>query len=350
MKIAFYAPMNDPNSGPPSGDRVIARQVREGLEALGHEVELVCELCTWSQSPDDLARLREAAAGEVQRLLEGTWDAWVTYHVYYKAPDLIGPWIARSRGLPYFVVEGSLAPSRKEGPWAEHYALTLEALSNAAGIFCVSQRDRPALEDRNLGPLHDLPPFIDVNLWPQSRPGDGPMRLVTTAMMRKGDKLESYRLVAECLIQLEGDWTYDVFGDGPARSDVEALFVDFGDRVRFRGIADQKAIASAYSTSDLFLWPGIGEGLGMAFLEAQAAGLPVLACNEPGPLSALTDAAARFTQSSPAAYGWALADLARDKDRRTTMGKAGRRHVMNRFGREQFLRILRDGLLIGGAS
>ena len=37
-----------------------------------------------------------------------------------------------------------------------------------------------------------------------------------------------------------------------------------------------------YSAADLFAFPGIGESLGMVYLEAQACGLPVVALDSPG--------------------------------------------------------------------
>lgn len=354
MRIAFYAPMNAPDDGPPSGDRRIAAQLIEGLEALGHEVTLASRLKSWSRDPGALADLKEAASGEVARLLaaqEGSFDAWFTYHAYYKAPDLIGPWIVRARGLPYFIAEGSLAPSKKEGPWAEHYALTREALSHARGIFCASTRDRPILEGENMGPLYDLPPFVEAKDWRSTAPREGgPVKLVTAAMMREGDKLASYRLIAESLPQIEEEWTYEIFGDGPARAEVESLFANFGDRVRFRGLGDAATMRAAYAESDLFLWPGIGEGFGMVYLEAQAAGLPVIACNGPGPAAALFDATARQTQADAGAYSWAIQDLARNKTRREEMAKAGPRHVTAHFGRDRFVRVLKDGLARGGVT
>ena len=37
------------------------------------------------------------------------------------------------------------------------------------------------------------------------------------------------------------------------------------------------ALPALYAGADLYLWPAINEAYGMAFLEAQAAGLPVVA-------------------------------------------------------------------------
>ncbi len=351
MKIAFYAPMNDPDEGPPSGDRLIGRQLVEGLTALGHEVEVATRLKTWSRDPGALQGLRDEAAHEVMRLHGAPFDAWVTYHVYYKAPDLIGPWIARARSIPYFIVEGSLAPSRAEGPWAEHYGLAREAMDLASQIFCISRRDRPMLEELGFGrKLTDLDPWVDAKRWgrpPQNteeETSDGPLKLVTAAMMRNGDKLASYGLVAGALLRLNGDWQLSIYGDGPARAEVEELFEPAGDQVRFEGLADPATLTEAYTRSDLFVWPGIGEGFGMTYLEALAAGLPCVACNEPGPQAALTDAAARLTQTTASAFAWAINDLGRDQKRRETMSAAARRLAQTRFSKDRFLHALNVGL------
>lgn len=54
------------------------------------------------------------------------------------------------------------------------------------------------------------------------------------------------------------------------------------DRVRFLGLLDAAAIDRLHHACDLALWPGIDEGYCMALVEAQVAGLPVIAGNRPG--------------------------------------------------------------------
>src|SRR6185369_2762539 len=71
-------------------------------------------------------------------------------------------------------------------------------------------------------------------------------------------------------------------GDGPERSRVEAL-------VRELGLADcvcllgkQRAVADALRHADLFLLPSEQESFGLAALEAQSAGVPVIASRTGG--------------------------------------------------------------------
>ena len=103
--------------------------------------------------------------------------------------------------------------------------------------------------------------------------------LLTVAMMRNGDKLASYGILAKALAILEPrPWILDLVGDGDARRDVEALFRTFGDRVRFHGqVEDAATLQAFYAGADLFVWPAVNEAYGMVFLEAQSLGCPVVA-------------------------------------------------------------------------
>ena len=47
--------------------------------------------------------------------------------------------------------------------------------------------------------------------------------------------------------------------------------------MRFAGAVPHAELPAIYASADLYLWPAINEAYGMAFLEAQAAGLPVVA-------------------------------------------------------------------------
>ena len=55
------------------------------------------------------------------------------------------------------------------------------------------------------------------------------------------------------------------------------MMAPFGERVRFAGAVPHAELPAIYASADLYLWPAINEAYGMAFLEAQAAGLPVVA-------------------------------------------------------------------------
>jgi glycosyltransferase involved in cell wall biosynthesis len=66
-----------------------------------------------------------------------------------------------------------------------------------------------------------------------------------------------------------------VVGDGPARAELEQTFA--GLPVTFMGYLQGEALATAYASSDLFVFPSDSEAFGNVVLEAMASGLPVVA-------------------------------------------------------------------------
>lgn len=294
MTIAFLAPLKSPEHPEPSGDREMARLLIRALETAGHPVEIASRLRmldrTGAATPGLAARARaeaDAYVAAVQKRPPAERPRAVfSYHVFYKAPDVAGPRIAAALGVPYVVAEGSRAPKRAGGPWDAGHRLAEAALDVASAVLILNERDRPMLErSRPAGQrLVALPPFVDASAWPAlaRRPASShgePLRLLCVAMMRPGDKLASYRLLAEALAQVPGEgWRLDVVGDGAARAQVERLFAPFGERVRFAGrIEDRGELARHYAGADLLVWPAVNEAFGMVFLEAALQGCPALA-------------------------------------------------------------------------
>jgi glycosyltransferase involved in cell wall biosynthesis len=70
-----------------------------------------------------------------------------------------------------------------------------------------------------------------------------------------------------------------ILGDGPERKKLEALArkLKLGDRVIFLGQAPNSQVPSYLAAADVFIRPSLSEGQGISFLEAMAAGVPVIA-------------------------------------------------------------------------
>lgn len=236
--------------------------------------------------------LLQTSEDEVQRLLRGpSPSAWFTYHNYYKAPDLIGPRVAAHFGMPYIVAEGSSAFRRASGPHAKFSSMA-DAANRAADLhLLLNGRDRAGLEAVGARNIVAIPPFVDTSEWP-CRDGwrvERPIRLACAAMMRAGDKLASYRLLADALRHAPDGWRLEIAGDGPAQAEVAILFAPFGDRVVFLGQLDRAGLGALFRRSDLFVWPGVNEAFGMAYLEAAASGCPSLAMHYGGVAEVVAD-------------------------------------------------------------
>jgi len=73
-----------------------------------------------------------------------------------------------------------------------------------------------------------------------------------------------------------------IVGDGPARRQIEKLFAN--TPTVFTGYLQGEALARAYASADLFVFPSATETFGNVVLEAMASGLPVVVARAGGPV------------------------------------------------------------------
>lgn len=278
----------------------MARLLMAALRMKGHDLAIASRLRSWDGEGNarrqDHIRLRGQTLAQryVERHKRHPPDLWFTYHLYHKAPDWIGPAVADALKIPYIVAEASFAPKQSGGPWAQGHRSVSAALTRADCAIALSPTDIecviPALRRPEL--LRTIAPFIDTD-----QPGRAAAQrnrhrtelakrfglnpkipwLVTVAMMRDGDKLMSYGILGKLIRRLgNSEWTLIVVGDGPARAKVETL-LGTDARIHYLGMQSPPRIRQLDAAADLFCWPAINEAYGMAMLEAQAAGLPVVA-------------------------------------------------------------------------
>ncbi len=353
MRLAFYAPLKPPSHPVPSGDRRVARLLIQAWEKAGHRVELASRLRSREGNGEQARQAALAAIGkaEADRLLREYAvrpaaerpAAWFTYHVYYKAPDWIGPRVAKALGIPYLIAEASLAGKRAQGPYALGHQGTVAAIRAADVVFTINPVDREGLEPfvGKQARLIDLPAFVDTaNYRAMAEQHDrlrremadrhklevGHLWLLTVAMMRMGDKLASYRILGEALEQLlDLHWQIIVVGDGAAREEVMQALAPLGEeRVRFVGAQGESRLPSYYGAADICVWPAVNEAYGMALLEAQAAGLPVVA-GESGGVPSIVESGITglLTPAGDArAFARALRNLIDSPNRRGAMARA----------------------------
>ncbi|WP_193172292.1 glycosyltransferase family 4 protein [Nisaea nitritireducens] len=353
MRIAFYAPLKSPDAPTPSGDRRMARLLIAALRSGGHDVFLASRLRSRDGEGDPVrqAHLARLGARYADRFVEccqsgriAAPDLWFSYHLYYKAPDLIGPEVARRLGVPYVVAEASNAPKRAEGPWADSHRRILDALDKAALVIGFNSRDKPCVAPclGSGGRYLEIKPFLDGLPYPAD-PSAGPLLraelgiaeneplLLAVGMMRPGVKTESYRILAEALsrVPAERRWALAIAGDGAGRSEVEACFAPHQARVHLLGMVDAARLRTLYQAADIFVWPAINEAYGMALLEAQASGLPVVAGDVGGVPDIVRDGATGLLspEGDVTAFAGNLDRLLLDMDLSRALGAEGRKQA-----------------------
>ncbi|MGH7029982.1 MAG: glycosyltransferase family 4 protein [Stellaceae bacterium] len=314
------------------------------LQQAGHAPVLAARFRSFEGRGDPLRQARLAAVGQAlaERFLrrcgkrpETVPQLWFTYHLQHKAPDWLGPPVSGALGIPYVVAEASFAPKQAGGPWDAGHRAAADAIGRAAAVIGLNPADRDCVLPLLADPARwvAIKPFLDAGSYhPRAPDRRGPPRLIVVAMMRPGDKLASYRILGEALTRLTDlDWSLAVVGDGAARPEVARALAPLGARVFWTGALDPAALAQELAAADLCVWPAINEAFGMALLEAQASGLPVVAgaCGGVGEIVASGATGLLVPPGDAAAFAAAARRLILDHDLRARLAAAARRRVLD---------------------
>ncbi len=128
-------------------------------------------------------------------------------------------------------------------------------------------------------------------------------------------------------------------GDGEQRDELECLSRKLGVGASFVGFYDD--LPALLASIDVFVMPSLSEGLGVAVLEAMAAGKPVVASAVGGLKESVLDGATGFSvpPSDAGAIADAIAKLISDPSMAKTYGLSGRARVREKFSLENMARL-----------
>jgi len=300
MRICFYAPFKPLGHPQPSGDLVTARGIVEFFKSRGHVVVAASSLrCRWIYwRPWLWPRLLQERRRVVRRLGGEGFEVWFSYHSYYKAPDVLGPYAAARMGLPFVLFQGVFSTKRRRD-WKTlpGFHINRKTLLAARQVFTNKQVDQHNLkrilpEDR----IHYVAPGIQPDEFtfdPEARQrlrndwriGDEPV-VLAVAMFRSGVKTEGLTWVLRACGELKRRgqrFRVVIVGDGQERARLMRLArTEMPGQTLFAGQIDRSELYRYYSAADLFVFPGIQESLGLVYLEAQSCGLPAVAFENAG--------------------------------------------------------------------
>ena len=120
--------------------------------------------------------------------------------------------------------------------------------------------------------------------------------------------------------------TLRVVGGGPCIESLEKQIDRMGlaDAVTLLGeVPDDEDVAREYAAADVFCLPSLQEGFGIAFLEAMAAGLPVVALDVAATPELVGDAGLLLPPGEERALADAIVKLLKDDDLRERTGRRG---------------------------
>lgn len=301
--IAFYAPIKPPDHPIPSGDRLIAQNVLKALEITGVNVELASRFIAYSKRHDAsiLEDRKINALAEANRLIahyntlanSSQPDLWLTYHPYCKAPDWIGSTVSKALGIPYVTLEAAkTGQGGEQDLWQEWRKEAQAGILTADRHLVFKPSDWSYLSSllNSEAKLFKLDPFIDAETVELAEPMSLPEHwnkstpiLITTGMMRKGKKVENFNILAKTLTDLDEDFNLIIVGGGPEEEAIKQAFSKIdARRIHWTGQIEHAEVLRWMRSSDVFVWPGWKEPIGMVYLEAQLQELPIVAFKSMG--------------------------------------------------------------------
>ncbi|QQR82374.1 glycosyltransferase family 4 protein [Candidatus Campbellbacteria bacterium] len=177
----------------------------------------------------------------------------------------------------------------------------------------------------------------------------GEIFLVTTSRLVEKNGLGD---VVAALPLLDVSIRFVVLGDGPLLHELQKQAERLGvrDRVVFLGNVSRELVPAYLHASDIFIRPSLSEGLGSSFLEAMAAGLPVIATPVGGIPDFLFDieeydekATGVFCQPhNPESIAFAVKRLIKDVGMRQKISQNGRALVLEKYDWDLVARSMKE--------
>ncbi|MFB1049396.1 glycosyltransferase [Paraliobacillus sp. JSM ZJ581] len=172
-------------------------------------------------------------------------------------------------------------------PWYKPFKPLLwsyfRKLHNMASInLCTSKAVQEELVEKDFNNVHLWKRGVDVDKFNPDHAIEemrlklsigNPNKKLLLCVGRLAAEKEIHKL--KPLLEKSEDVQLAIVGDGPAREELEEVFMDAN--TVFTGFLQGNNLAEAFASSDALIFPSVTETLGLVILEAMAAGLPVIA-------------------------------------------------------------------------
>ena len=150
------------------------------------------------------------------------------------------------------------------------------------------------------------------------------------------------------LVKQHPDWTLDIIGDGPVKSEMEEYIKNHNleEKVIMHGFQNKTYIDKILNKSSIYLMTSFTESFGIVLIEAMSHGLPCIAFSSAEGARELIDSGRNgylIKNRNFNAYIKKVEDLMDDFDKRVEIGKESRKSVKKYDGKNvisKWLKIL----------
>jgi glycosyltransferase involved in cell wall biosynthesis len=175
--------------------------------------------------------------------------------------------------------------------------------------------------------------------------GDEDVVLVTASRLSFKNGVDD---LIRAIAKLPPEFKLLIAGEGEDRGMLEAEVanLNIASRVVFHGITSHDDLPALLQASDIFVRASRSEGLGNSFLEAMAAGIPIVGTNVGGIPDFLTDGETGVfcLPNNPDSIAMAVSRIAHDADLRAALITNGERLVRERYNWDDIAQKMREVL------
>ncbi len=167
------------------------------------------------------------------------------------------------------------------------------------------------------------------------------MRLISVARLVEKKGIEYAIRAMKQVLSVEPRVEYQIVGDGPLLTSLQALVQELGleGRVRFLGVMTSEQVAAALSRAHVFIAPSVisasgdMEGIPTVLMEAMASGMPVVSTRHSGIPELVEDGVSGrlVAEKDVPGLAQAIIELMATSDAWAAMGKAGHEKVAREF-------------------
>lgn len=208
-------------------------------------------------------------------------------HAHFLDNGVLAADLCSDSTMPPLVITEHSSEMNKEKIENSLLKRAIKAYCNADRLIAVSNKFCDTIyKNTGIKPqcVHNI---VDVDIFSNSKKqnNNSEFTFIATGNLTKEKGFESLIKNFNLLHKKINNINLIIIGGGPERANLLKLVDEFNlqTNITFKGVLERREIAELYRSSDAFVLPSLGETFGVVYIEAMAAGLPVIATKCGGP-------------------------------------------------------------------